>query len=119
MIGVTLLPIDYAIVIAYLGGMLVVGGYLSQKIDTSQDYFLAGRSLPFWAIGVSIVASDIGATDMVGVGGAAFKYGISVANFDWIGSFPARMVSSTVSVIFARMPVGRCRSAYLLSRKSM
>lgn len=96
----TLLGIDYAIVVAYLAGMLVVGGYLSRKIGTSQEYFLAGRSLPFWAIGVSVVASDIGATDMVGVGGNAFRYGISVANFDWIGSFPAMIVASFVFIAY-------------------
>jgi len=96
----TLLGIDYAIVIAYLVGMLVVGAYLSRRIDTSQEYFLGGRSLPFWAIGVSIVASDIGATDMVGVGGNAFRYGISVANFDWIGSFPAMIIASFVFIAY-------------------
>jgi hypothetical protein len=37
----------------------------------------------------------------------------------WMGSLPARMVSSTVSVILAKIPPGRDRSAYLLSRNSM
>jgi solute:Na+ symporter, SSS family len=95
-----LLAIDYAMVIAYLGGMMALGLYLSRRVDSSEDYFLGGRMLPFWAVGISIVASDIGAFDMVGLSGQAFRNGISVANFDWIGSFPAMVIAAFLFIPF-------------------
>ena len=72
--------IDYFVVVAYLIGIMLLGLYFRKFIHSSQDYFLAGRSLPFWAIGMSIVVSDIGAMDFVGVSGQAYRYGIAVGN---------------------------------------
>ena len=81
--------IDSIIVFLYLGGLVVMGIYYRKFVNTSKDYFLAGRMLPFWAIGMSIVVSDIGALDFVGLSGQAYRYGIVAANFDWIGSISA------------------------------
>ncbi|HUH47034.1 MAG TPA: hypothetical protein VLZ54_07790, partial [Arenibacter sp.] len=64
--------IDYFIVISYIVGMLLLGLYFKKFVHNSQDYFLGGKSLPFWAIGMSIVVSDIGALDFVGVSGQAY-----------------------------------------------
>ncbi len=93
-----LLGIDYAIVLIYMLGISAVGILLSRAVHSSEAYFLAGRHLPFWAIGMSIVVTDIGATDMVGLAGQAYRYGIAVANFDWIGSFPAMILAAFVFI---------------------
>ncbi len=90
--------IDYAVVIAYLAGIMLLGLYFKRFVHSSKDYFLAGRSLPFWAIGMSIVVSDIGAQDFVGVSGQAYRYGISVGNFDWIGSVPAMLLGAFIFI---------------------
>ncbi|MDN5217074.1 sodium/solute symporter [Fulvivirgaceae bacterium BMA12] len=90
--------IDYFIVIAYLIGILLLGYYFKRFNDSSEDYFLGGRSLPFWAIGMSIVVSDIGALDFVGISGQAYRYGISVGNFDWIGSVPAMLLAAFIFI---------------------
>lgn len=90
--------IDYFIVMAYMVGILILGYYFKNFVNTSEDYFLGGRTLPFWAIGMSIVVSDIGAMDFVGVSGQAYRYGISVGNFDWIGSVPAMLLAAFVFV---------------------
>ena len=90
--------IDYFIVIAYIVGILLLGYYFKRFVHSSEDYFLGGKSLPFWAIGMSIVVSDIGAMDFVGVSGQAYRYGISVGNFDWIGSVPAMLLAAFIFI---------------------
>ncbi|AYN68627.1 sodium transporter [Euzebyella marina] len=90
--------IDYFIVIAYIVGMLLLGLYFKKFVNSSEDYFLGGKSLPFWAIGMSIVVSDIGALDFVGVSGQAYRYGVSVGNFDWVGSVPAMLLAAFIFI---------------------
>ena len=90
--------IDIIIVIAYLVGLLLFGLWFSRFVKTDRDYFLAGRSLPFWAIGMSIVVSDIGAVDFVSLCGASYKYGIVAANMDWIGTMPAIILAAFIFI---------------------
>lgn len=92
--------IDYFIIIAYLIGMLLLGYYFKRFVTTSDDYFLAGKSLPFWAIGMSLIVSDIGAIDFVGTAGQAYRYGIVVANFDWLGSVPGMIIAAFIFIPF-------------------
>ena len=86
--------IDYVIIIIYLVGTVVFGAYIGRKIKSGKDYFLAGRSLPWWAIGMSLVVSDIGAIDMVGIAGSAYLYGIVLGNYDWLGSVPVMIIAA-------------------------
>ncbi|MCU0915484.1 MAG: sodium/solute symporter [Planctomycetes bacterium] len=90
--------IDYVVVIAYLVGIMALGLYFARFVRSADDFFLSGRSLPFWAIGMSIVVSDIGAMDFVAVSGQAYRYGIAVGNFDWLGSVPAMLLAAFVFV---------------------
>ena len=90
--------IDYFIVIAYMIGIMLLGYYFKKFVSTSKDYFLGGKTLPFWAIGMSIVVSDIGAIDFVGVSGQGYRFGIAVGNFDWIGSVPAMLLAAFIFV---------------------
>ena len=93
-----LATIDYIIIVVYMSGVLFIGSYFGKFVKTSGDLFLAGRSLPFWAIGMSIVVSDIGALDLIGGAGGAYDRGIAQANFDWIGSVPALLVAAFIFV---------------------
>ena len=90
--------IDYVIVVVYLIGIMLLGFYFKRFVHSSKDFFLAGRTLPFWAIGMSIVVSDIGALDFVGISGQAYRYGLAVGNFDWIGSVPAMLLAAFIFV---------------------
>jgi SSS family solute:Na+ symporter len=92
--------IDVAIILIYLVGVLIFGTWLGRGIKTDEDYFLAGRKLPFWAIGMSIVVSDIGAIDFVALCGASYKYGVAAANMDWIGTMPAIVLAAFVFLPF-------------------
>jgi SSS family solute:Na+ symporter len=90
--------IDYVIVIAYILGTVLIGSYFGRYIHSAGDFFLAGRALPFWAIGMSVVVSDIGALDMITGSGGTYKYGVAQANFDWIGSMPAALVAAFIFI---------------------
>src|SRR5690606_33725087 len=76
--------LDAAIIVVYLAGITALGLWASRGIKSSQDFFLAGRSLPWWVAGMSLVVSDIGAKDMVGLAGDAYRYGIVMMNFDFV-----------------------------------
>ena len=95
-----LATIDMIIVVCYLIGMMVFGWWVGRFIKSDKDYFLGGRRLPWWAIGMSMVVSDIGALDIIGVAGAAYLYGITLANFEWVGCIPAMMVGAFVFIPF-------------------
>jgi solute:Na+ symporter, SSS family len=90
--------IDYLVVLTYMTGILLLGLYFRKFVHSSEDYFLGGKTLPFWAIGMSIVVSDIGALDFIGLSGHAYRYGISPANFDWLGSVPAMILAAFIFI---------------------
>ncbi len=92
----SLASIDYLIIVVYMIGVLAIGTFFGKYVHSAGDFFLGGKSLPFWAIGMSIVVSDIGAIDMISGAGGAYKYGIAQANFDWIGSMPAMVIAAFV-----------------------
>ncbi len=90
--------IDMVIIGVYMLGSLALGAFCTKYVGDSNDFFLAGKALPFWAIGFSIVVSDIGAVDFMAVAGAAYQHGVSAANFDWMGSMPAMVFAAFVFV---------------------
>jgi len=60
----------------------------SRHHETSEDYFLAGRNLSWWVIGLSLIASNISTEHFVGQAGQGFKgdIGLAIASFEWIGA---------------------------------
>ena len=98
--AIGLAGIDYAIVLVYLLGSLVIGTWFARWVSSPSDLFLAGKGLPFWAVGMSIVVTDIGATDFIAVAGGTYRYGLAQANFDWLGSMPALLVAAFLFVPF-------------------
>ena len=64
----------------------------------SKDYFLAGRSLTWWVIGLSIIGTNIGTNRYIGASGNAYSIGIAQANFEWIGAIPAMIICSLIFI---------------------
>ena len=93
-----LTSIDYLVILSYLAATMVIGLWVGSYVRSGSDFFLAGRSLPWWAVGMSLVATDIGGTDLMGVGGDAYRYGIVMGNFEWIGCIPAMLVGAFVFI---------------------
>lgn len=77
--------IDIALVVLYLVGVASLGMWVSRGVKTGKDLFLGGRSLPWWAVGTSLVVSDIGAKDMVGLADDGYRFGLVMTNFDLVG----------------------------------
>ena len=87
---------DLFVILVYMVGVVVMGTYFARYVDDSADYFLAGRMLPWWAIGMSLVSTDISSLDFISVAGQGYKYGIVVANFDWIGCLPPVILAAFI-----------------------
>jgi SSS family solute:Na+ symporter len=87
-------PLDLAIVVVYLLTITAVGFRLAGRVHDARDYFLAGRSLTWWVIGLSIIGTNVSANGYVGAAGGAYKVGIAQANFEWIGAIPAMILAS-------------------------
>ncbi len=99
--NIALNPLDLALVLLYLVGVTALGVWFSRGIRTSKDFFLAGRSLPWWAVGMSLVVSDIGAKDMVGLATDGYRYGLVMMNFDFIGcAFPVLVAAFLFMPLF-------------------
>jgi len=92
---VELSGLDYVVFILYMVVILAVGFWVARREKTSQHYFLAGRRLPWFAIGASLIASSISTEQFIGEVGFAYRYGLAVANWEW-GVFPAM----TVMILF-------------------
>src|SRR5215218_534051 len=56
------------------------------KQETSTDFFLAEGSLTWWAIGASLIASNISAEQFIGMSGSGFKMGLAIASYEWMAA---------------------------------
>src|ERR1700745_4464398 len=73
---------------------LVVAGYglwvyrrkKKAAVSGSHDFFLAEGSLTWWAIGASLIASNISAEQFIGTSGSAFKMGLAIASYEWMAA---------------------------------
>jgi len=69
--------VDYVIFILYFFGMMAFGLYFFRKNKQSDEYYVGGRSINFWHIGLSAVATDVGGGFSIGLGGLGFVMGLS------------------------------------------
>src|SRR5271169_1024608 len=74
---------DWLSIGLYFSMLLGVAAWVVRKRqDTTADYFLAGRSLPWWIIGASIFASNIGSEHIVGLAGSGAQDGVALAHYE-------------------------------------
>jgi solute:Na+ symporter, SSS family len=90
-------PIDYVVFAAYAVMIVVVGLWLSRnpngKERDSKEYFLAGSSIPWWAIGASLIASNISAEHFIGMSGSGFRIGLGIAAYEWLAAITLILVA--------------------------
>ncbi len=81
--------IDWLIMLVYFAFVLGIGFALKRYMRTSNDFFLAGRSIPAWICGLAFISANLGAQEVIGMGASGAKYGIITSQFYWIGAIPA------------------------------
>ena len=96
--------IDYVILALYAIIIVSIGLWVSRRKKgeerTAEDYFLAGKSLPWWAIGASLIAANISAEQFIGMSGSGFAIGLAIASYDWMAAITLIIVGKFFLPIF-------------------
>ena len=95
---------DYVVFIAYAVLILGVGLWVSRDKKghqkNAEDYFLASKSLPWWAIGASLIAANISAEQFIGMSGSGFASGLAIASYEWMAAITLIIVGKYFLPIF-------------------
>ncbi len=90
-------PFDIGVFLAFICAVVGFSMYKSRRGKTSEDYFLAGRGLKWWLIGISIVAANISTEQFVGMAGqGAGSIGLAVSNWQLFGSIGIVLIAFTL-----------------------
>lgn len=95
---------DYVVFIAYAILILGVGLWMSRDKaghqKNAEDYFLASKSLPWWAVGASLIAANISAEQFIGMSGSGFASGLAIASYEWMAALTLIIVGKYFLPIF-------------------
>jgi len=95
---------DYFVFISYAVLILGVGLWVSRDKKghqkNAEDYFLASKSLPWWAIGASLIAANISAEQFIGMSGSGFASGLAIASYEWMSAITLLIVGKYFLPIF-------------------
>lgn len=95
--------LDSIVFIAFVALVLAVGLTKSRNEKSSEDYFLAGRSLKWWLIGFSLIAANISSEQFVGMSGnAASHVGMAIASYEWMAAITLVVVAFCFLPYFLR-----------------
>jgi SSS family solute:Na+ symporter len=96
--------IDWIVFIGYASIIVLVGLWVSRKKKgeqrTAQDYFLASRSLPWWAIGSTLLAANISAEHFIAMSGSGYAIGLAIAAYEWIAAVTLIFVAKFFLPVF-------------------
>ncbi len=83
-------PLDLAVFIGYCFLIIGMGLFVSREkkghVKNSSDYFLASKALPWWAVGASLIASNISAEQFIGMSGSGFALGLAISTYEWMAA---------------------------------
>jgi solute:Na+ symporter, SSS family len=103
---VNLATIDIAILVIYAIGIFVLAQWVSREKGAhqkdAQDYFLASRALPWWAIGTSLIAANISAEQIVGMSGSGYVMGMAIASYEWMAAITLIIVGKWILPVFLK-----------------
>jgi len=96
--------LDYIVFISYCFLIIFIGLWVSRTKKgtkkTAQDYFLADKSLPWWAIGASLIAANISAEQMIGMSGSGYAIGLGIASYEWMAAITLIIVGKYFLPVF-------------------
>ena len=98
--------LDLSVVAIYAIVLLVLAQWVSREkaghVKDSSDYFLAGRALPWWAIGASLIAANISAEQIIGMSGSAWVMGIAIGAYEWMAAITLVIVGKWLLPVFLK-----------------
>jgi len=101
--------LDYTVFAVYAVIILGVGLWVSRnkegKTKSTEDYFLASKSLPWWAIGASLIAANISAEQFIGMSGSGFAGGLAIATYEWMAALTLIVVGKFFLPIFIKKKI--------------
>ncbi len=96
--------IDIIVFASYLFLIIFIGLWVSRtkkgEKKNSSDYFLASKSLPWWAIGASLIAANISAEQFIGMSGSGYVIGLGIASYEWMAAITLIIVAKFFLPIF-------------------
>jgi solute:Na+ symporter, SSS family len=101
--SIPLQTLDFVILIGTIVGVTAFGMWIGRKEDNTSDYYLAGRSVAWWAVAGSIFGTNISSHHMVGMMGAGLKEGFAQANFEFGAIFGLLMLCYFFLPFYRRM----------------
>jgi SSS family solute:Na+ symporter len=95
---------DYAVFFGYILFIISLGLWVSREKKGHQkdtkDYFLASKALPWWAVGASLIASNISAEQVIGMSGSGYVIGLAIASYEWMAALTLVLVAKYFLPIF-------------------
>ncbi len=99
-----LATIDYTVLAVYAVVLVSIAWIVSREKaghqKNTEDYFLAGKALPWWAIGASLIAANISAEQVIGMSGSGFAIGLAIASYEWMAAITLLIVGKYFLPIF-------------------
>ena len=101
-------PLDLLVFVVFVVGVVLLGLWQGSKEDTqgaggASEYFLAGRGLTWWLVGISLIAANISTEQFVGMSGqAAGSLGLAIASYEWIAAVTLVVVAFVFLPTFLR-----------------
>ena len=98
--------IDMLIIAGYAAGIVSLATWVSRDArghqKNTQDYFLAGKALPWWAIGASLIAANISAEQIIGMSGSGYVIGLAIASYEWMSALTIIIVGKYFLPVFLK-----------------
>ncbi len=98
--------VDIVILCVYAVGIFALAQWVSREKGEhkkdAQDYFLASRALPWWAIGTSLIAANISAEQIVGMSGSGYVMGMAIASYEWMAALTLIVVGKWILPVFLK-----------------
>jgi SSS family solute:Na+ symporter len=101
-----LASLDITLFVIYVVALIGIAWWVSREKQghekDTNDYFLAGSSLPWWAIGASLIAANISAEQIIGMSGSGYQIGLAIASYEWMAAITLIIVGKFFLPIFLK-----------------